>query len=246
MDAQVPHLRKYTDKYRSIYPGAKQIIVKSDMPDLFQSYKKHGKLMEGPAELLAKEMSLTPPPRLLVHAFSNGGAYSLTGIGNYLNKVESLNNAPTSTTCLILDSTPGTTSLRLALAAVTTPIKGLFARLAAKFFFTVILVVLIVYHKVTGQEHLIDKVRKDLNNPRLLPWMSKETPRLYIYSDSDKMIPSSAVDEHIAEAKQMGLNARGEFFQGSEHVAHGRRYPERYWEAIQSLWREALRFSVKN
>lgn len=71
--------------------------------------------------------------------------------------------------------------------------------------------------------------------------MSKATPRLYLYSDTDLVIPSKAVEEHIAEAKQEGFDVQAELFHGSAHVSHARKDPERYWGAIRSVWDKAVK-----
>ena len=87
----------------------------------------------------------------------------------------------------------------------------------------------------------IAKIRKELNVPNILPWTDERTPREYLYSSTDRGVRSSAVEEHIAEAKEKGLAVREEKFVGSSHVAHVRKDPTKYWNAIEAVWVEALK-----
>ncbi len=89
------------------------------------------------------------------------------------------------------------------------------------------------------KQGVIDELRAQLNNPLILPWTTASTPRLYLYSDTDRMIARHAVEEHIALAKTAGLNTHVVLFHGSPHVAHARTHPEKYWEAVKSTWAEA-------
>lgn len=86
---------------------------------------------------------------------------------------------------------------------------------------------------------LLVRLRNALNDEHLLPWATKKTCRLYIFSDTDKLVQHSAVLEHIAEAKALGLNVQGVEFMGSPHVAHMRQNPTRYWKAVEDVWNQA-------
>lgn len=87
----------------------------------------------------------------------------------------------------------------------------------------------------------IANIRRELNVPNILPWTDERTPRVYLYSSTDRAVRSSAVEEHIAEARQKGLVVRAEKFVGSSHVAHVRKDPTKYWNAIEAVWMEALK-----
>ena len=65
------------------------------------------------------------------------------------------------------------------------------------------------------------------------------TPRLYLYSQADEMVPWTEVEEHAEEARKAGLDVRMERFEGSPHVAHARTDPERYWGAVKKVWEDA-------
>ena len=88
------------------------------------------------------------------------------------------------------------------------------------------------------------KMRTTLNKYLLLPWFSKHTPRLYLYSQADEMVPWTEVEEHAEEARKAGLDVRMERFEGSPHVAHARSDPERYWGAVKKVWEDATASSA--
>ncbi|KAG1856125.1 hypothetical protein F4604DRAFT_1798866 [Suillus subluteus] len=48
------------------------------------------------------------------------------------------------------------------------------------------------------------------------------------------------VTQHAETAKERGMDARCELFEESEHVAHIRVEPERYWASVQDIWAAAI------
>lgn len=90
-----------------------------------------------------------------------------------------------------------------------------------------------------GTEVIGTQYLEALLNPRLLPWMNSETPRLYIFSKKDEITPWQSIQQHAEAAKTSGLNIRCEIYEDSDHVAHMRHDPERYWTSIQDLWQAA-------
>jgi hypothetical protein len=80
----------------------------------------------------------------------------------------------------------------------------------------------------------------ELWNSRILPWMGLHTPRLYLFSRADKFIPWQDVTHHAETAKERGMHVHCELFEESEHVAHLRVEPERYWSSVQEIWKTAI------
>jgi hypothetical protein len=63
------------------------------------------------------------------------------------------------------------------------------------------------------------------------------SPRLYIYSTDDRMVPFTSVEKHISILKiNPSFDVSVEKFSGSQHVQHERQDPERYWKAIENVW----------
>ena len=209
-------------------------------------------------DLLRKEgMFSAAPPSLLIHVFSNGKlifsrSESKTRGNNFLGgglqlvelsrMLESTSPIPGSSppTAIIYDSVPGKIELVPTLAAFTAPIKSTLGKLIISIPLTVLYYVLLAITFVMRKRPWFDELRERLNAARVLPWTNEDTPKLYIYSDTDKLVQENAVAEHIAQAKELGRNVRAELFKGSAHVSHARHDKERYWAAVQSVWAEAV------
>ena len=95
-------------------------------------------------------------------------------------------------------------------------------------------------HLVDGTPPFFINMRQDLNSENLVGWMSKKTPRLYLYSEKDDLIAPDAVHEHAEEAIAKGFIVKLEKFAESKHVSHARTYPERYWGEIKAVWERAV------
>lgn len=142
-------------------------------------------------------------------------------------------------TCIIIDSAPGKGGIRTALEAFTISIKSRILKAIAYVLLGAWMFLYTLTLTLRRKQGPIEEIRSKLNNPLILPWTTANTPRLYLYSDADRLIPYHAVEEHVALAKTIGLNAHAVQFHGSPHVAHARTHPEKYWEAVKSTWAEA-------
>lgn len=91
-----------------------------------------------------------------------------------------------------------------------------------------------------GKQLVTEVLKSSLNNPRVLPWSNKRTPRLYIYSKTDELIQWQYVDDHINHLRRLGMDVQAEVFEDSPHVAHARTDPSRYWTAVARLWKSAI------
>lgn len=142
----------------------------------------------------------------------------------------------------VVDSTPGSTSVRGNLgpwsramtigAGVTGPVLGRVGQgLAAVF--------LLLAHGLmwlAGHEGPAVASSRATNDATLSPLTAH---RIYMYSPSDEIIQSWAVEEHAAEARARGYQVELQRFEGSPHVGHMRAHPERYWGAIKEAWDRA-------
>jgi len=84
-----------------------------------------------------------------------------------------------------------------------------------------------------GKEPFL-QMRGDLLNPTLIPLTA---PRLYFYSMSDPLVSGETVEQHIEEARQVGvttiLTKRDD---RAAHVNHLGVDPIGYWAAVRKLW----------
>ena len=142
---------------------------------------------------------------------------------------------------IIFDSTPAPLTLPLAIRAFTASTRNRLKKYLMALGLTFALFLSFVFRNLTRRPETISVMIKQLNDPWLLPWTSLRTPRMYFYSDGDRIVPSRAVEEHAAWARMAGYPVHMLNFGKSAHVSHARDYPERYWEAVRSLWLESVR-----
>lgn len=247
MGAQLRHLQNYTHAYTKLYPNASQIVVRCN-PDVFWTTTgtRQRRLMPVIDALEAlhcfpSSSSVQPPPRILTHVFSNGGSLQMTLLGHMLQrKYGSALIQRFITSALILDSCPATGNLKTIKLAFSAVIRNPILKV-------IVLTMMYTMHfiglglsLVLGKRiMLMENLRIEMWNPRVLPWMGLHTPRLYLFSRNDKLIPWQDVTQHADTAKEHGMDARCELFEESEHVAHIRVEPERYWASVQDIWAAA-------
>ncbi|KAG0708697.1 hypothetical protein DFH29DRAFT_891629 [Suillus ampliporus] len=249
LGGQLGHLRNYTRAYAKLYPNAAQIVVQCNS-DLFWTTRsirtRNLEPVINALEALHCLPSSSPaqlPPRILTHVFSNGGSLQMTLLGHMLQRKYRSASVPKSfTSALILDSCPAVGNLTLMKLAVCTVIRNPIVRL-------IVLAIVHTEHSIRfGLSLLFDKrmimlenLQIEMWNPRILLWMGLHTPRLYIFSRKDKLVPWQEVMRHAETAKKCGMDVRCELFEESEHVAHMRVEPERYWSSIQEVWAAAAK-----
>ncbi|KAF7984498.1 hypothetical protein HWV62_13641 [Athelia sp. TMB] len=177
------------------------------------------------------------PSVILIFGWSGG--FQLVELAHMMRGVET--EGPRPPTAIIFDSLPGQMELFGAFAAILAPVKSKLLKYASFLPFAFVYYIINLWSFLTRAEPMFDRLRNSLNDERLLPWTTKRTPRLYLFSDTDKLVEHAHVLEHIAEAKGIGLNVKAVEFKGTPHVAHARRDPETYWKAVEDVWAEAVR-----
>lgn len=193
----------------------------------------------------------TPPSqsRLLVHAFSNSGGINLSAA---CSAWRSLQQSITSTEppkpfplqALILDSTPGGISIipefkrwTLGIAASFYSAFPSLPKFINLFLSSIFVIGFFGIPELLGYEIKPSRCRRVINDDRNIPVESK---RLYIYSDADPLIAERDVEGHAKEAMERGYGGvELEKFQGSTHVGHMRKDPERYWSVVEGFWRRS-------
>lgn len=150
---------------------------------------------------------------------------------------------------VVFDSSPGLGSLSLTLRAFTAPYKSWWKKWPAyAFIFTLYgfswlfrLCAELALRLLSTLAHPVSNSL--LRRPPILLTLSKylttslpPVPRLYLYSTTDLLIPLADVEAHADAAKERGVQVRMEKFEGTDHVAHARREPERFWGAVKEVW----------
>ena len=123
---------------------------------------------------------------------------------------------------VIFDLCPDRGGLEVIQRTFTNTVHNPILRQLASAFIILFYIYTVLVYWLFGKKTTILKMKATLNKYLLLLWFSKHTPRLYLYSQVDEMVPWTEVEEHAEEARKAGLDVRMERFEGSLHVAHAR------------------------
>ncbi|GAA5916646.1 hypothetical protein JCM6882_001570 [Rhodosporidiobolus microsporus] len=261
MDAQLKHTQKYLDAYRQLYPTSAILLIRSNQRDFYSLGNRLARSLAPAVDLLRAHASTGatddariagPQSKILVHVFSNGGSLTLKELNELLRRPSSstkstaadgqplLASAKTPfegvpARAIVFDSCPGHSTLRLTLRAFTAPIKSPLVKYPAMAVFTLLYGVTALWDILLRRPPVLVRLSTYLNTPTLFP----PIPRLYIYSRSDRLVPSTDIEAHAAAAEKNGVRVAREEFEGTSHVAHVRAGADRYWGAVRRLWEES-------
>jgi len=228
-----PQLSRYVAKYSELYPSARIVPFGSPYSDFLpwpirlQTQKEEGfdRILEAcpPGE--------TGTNGVLVHIFSNGGAYRFCLMATrYLLTTHS----PLPIRALILDSAPSPSSPGSKAHALITGmgLTGLVRLLSLAVLYPALSLEW-MWTFVTWQNEFVSFARKVLNDPAVV---KRSAARVYIYSHEDKVVHWRGVEAHAEEARRQASRVETETFEGSQHVSHSKVEPERYWNTIRRTW----------
>jgi hypothetical protein len=230
MNALPKHVAKYTSTYEKLFPSSRILVIVTTTAHILTQPERQRIKDLKPALFIIQ--AIQPQEKVLLHAFSNGGASAIWTIAR-THRARTGRCLPVSKT--VLDSTPGSQSYEISLAAFTVALpKNVIVRAIGSLVLRVFLGMWYVYDLVTRSEKFIDKIRNGLNDTRLF---DVGVERLYVYSMADKLVPWEAVEEHAREAEGMGFKVRMEKYRESGHCAHLLNDEKRYWGAVvETLW----------
>ncbi|KAK2016497.1 hypothetical protein LZ32DRAFT_510901, partial [Colletotrichum eremochloae] len=233
MSAQDVHIAKYTSRYMALYPSASILLVKC--PFIHTLSTRISKRDIKPAVPVIRTLADSTPssearPQLLLHVFSNGGA---TNFAKFLDLYADADRAgrlalPPHVT--LYDSCPGGFHWMRSYRAISASMPRILAPLAHVF-----IGLFWLLHVPFGRTGFFGKMWAALRQKALL---ASERRRAYLYSKEDRMIHWADVERHAEESKQVGFNVRAERFEGSQHVAHSKLNPSRYWALVREVWDE--------
>jgi hypothetical protein len=170
--------------------------------------------------------------------FAPAGALKLVSLGRILSSRFRASDVLVPS-ALIIDSAPGSPSVKHAIRAFSSAITNPLVLYLVAFAIYIVSGYGYLIHILFGRKAALDKLREDLLNPCILPWMTSNTPRLYVFSKADEMVQWDRVKAHVEEAKARHIDVRSELFEKSRHVAHLKDDPERYWDAVRIVWDQA-------
>jgi hypothetical protein len=259
-DGSPRNISKYVDGYKTLYPTSRIIVVLSKTLSLFINTRagiqksNHPVVLalphppsqsntkpNGPTANGSPPQPVPDQPKVLIHAFSNGGGINLVHLSRLYHSIYRI-FLPHS--LLVLDSAPGghryisersrwALVMTNALASVLPLPRFMLNALASIWVFFSLGMA-----EVFGLENEAKFCRRCLNDPALF---QGGNGRLYVYSESDEVIGWEAVEEHAADAKGKGWKVSCEKYTDSAHVSHMRANPGKYWGDVAAAWDEAVR-----
>jgi hypothetical protein len=236
MSALPRHAQKYTSVYRSRYPNATIVHITTTLQDmiLFTNGARRRELAPALDVIAASKTASSSPqtePRVLLHLFSNGGAYTAAQLANaYVQKTGS----PLPLSAMVLDSAPGRATYQSGFRAITLalPRSSIVWRIIGICFAHLLLVTLLLF-EWCGSGGKIEDARRALNDRHLI---DHRAARLYLYSKEDLLVSQSDIEDRAAEAEKCGLGVHSVLFEGSGHVSHAIADPKSYWAAVEKCW----------
>ncbi|PLN78766.1 putative indole-diterpene biosynthesis protein PaxU [Aspergillus taichungensis] len=255
MNAPARALAKYVAEYRRLAPTARIIFILSSSNDFmlrFTQWAQEARLAPAVKALLASSPSTpedgentnTNPP-VYIHMFSNGGVFTTIHLLAAYRKATG--GTPLRVSSTVIDSAPGEATVTAAVKALSfslprTWVLYFFGRFLLRVFFTVGFLM----RRISGAPDAVKVARRAINSARLVRGpvaspSSSSSPeglntlprRCYIYSDVDELVDWRDVERHADDAEAKGWKVRREKFLGTDHVAHMRVDPERYWGVVK-------------
>lgn len=253
MGARDSHIAKYLLQYQALFPTAPILLLRSEPRHFISPSGNVADFSGAVAPFLSIFPELGAPtadtkhtttpakhPRLLIHGWSNGGAYSLyhlrcalalSASASRLQLQPQLQLPPYT---LVLDSTPGTFRYRAVYRAFATGLTGIARWLAAPIFHA-LCVLYWLQHEIVGRRRTgpLALASAALNDGAA---HASELRRTYVYGDADRLVHWEDVEMHAAAAEGKGFLVKTERFEGGQHVAHLRVDAGRYWRVVRETW----------
>lgn len=228
MGAQLRHVSKYTAVYSKLYPKARILLITPSWPDFI--YRSNSTQQHHLAVAVAT-IRADSRAKLFAHLFSNGGSKQLNTLNAAFVK-ETGKLLPIQ--ALVLDSAPGRAAFWRSVWTILLTLPRQWYLRPLLFIISILTVgAFWLLSHLTGSRDVIEQVRQDLNDTRL---MALGARRCYIYSDADESVEAKDVEDHVDDARRKGWVVSTEKFVGSAHVGHMRQDSARYWKIVKELW----------
>ncbi|KGO46792.1 Protein of unknown function DUF829, TMEM53 [Penicillium expansum] len=233
MNAPPRALAKYVVEYRRLVPSARIVFVRSSSGDFIWRLGAQARKARVAPAVEAMRGLVTPENPVFVHFFSNGGMSSTTHL---LQAWKDATGTPLPMSAMILDSAPGSPSLRADFKAFSFALPRMWILwLLGKFLLFALLVLFKLIHSSSVFPDPTSLARKLINDNSLVQAANLDgtLSRCYIYSDTDDLVNWRDVESHAVDAEAEGWVVRREVFKNSPHVGHMRAEPDRYWGIVR-------------
>ncbi|KAJ2973577.1 hypothetical protein NQ176_g6528 [Zarea fungicola] len=243
MGARESHIAKYVHKYRDIFPTSRILVAQCPFTHVCMPFLAWTQIR--PAVPILKEVVQSEPkelteddsssiasadkalPRVLIHAFSNGGISTTLFLYDALKRT--LGSLVLPHHVFIFDSCPGTFKWRNTARALMQVLPHWTSPAIHAILFSIWL----FYRVVPVVQPRQNVNSRTIRNPRLQIF---EVRRTYLYGTEDLMIPPADIEHEAGLAAQAGFHVRLEPFEGATHVAIPMLHPDRYWRVIRETW----------
>ena len=171
---------------------------------------------------------------IFFHVFSNGGAFLYQHVSLAMQQA----NTPLKVKGVIFDSAPGERRLTALFKAISAIIGGHpVLNIPMSFFITIFLSVLWFFEVIAHAFGLGYPVQ---TNPIALAEEAYSWPQLFLYSNTDTLIPASDVEKFASRRAERGVRVQLVLFTNSPHVKHYTTYPDVYVNTVCSFMHECL------
>ncbi|TQW00150.1 indole-diterpene biosynthesis protein PaxU [Cordyceps javanica] len=244
MGARENHIAKYVQEYRVIFPTSRILVAQCPFTHVVMPFLAWTQIR--PAVPILKEVVESEStqrlknddasvltgdpttPRVLIHAFSNGGISTTLFLYNALKR--SLGGQfALPQHVFIFDSCPGTFKWRNTARAI----MKILPRWSSPAVHAVLFSIWLFYRVVPVLQPRQNVNSRTIRNPRFQEF---EVRRTYLYGTDDQMIPPTDVEHEAGLAAEAGFNVRLERFEDATHVAIPMLHPERYWRVVKESW----------
>lgn len=225
---------KYLAKYSAIYEEKSCITLRYTSPVECLFWKRHRMRDIGSrlVQVIA-DMNLNEHP-IFFHVFSNGGAFLYQHVSIAMEQLET----PLKVKGVIFDSAPGERRLTSLFRAISAILGGQpFTNLPMSFVITIFLSILWLFEIIT--ESWKDGCRVP-TDPLALAEETHSWPQLFLYSNTDDLIPAKDVEKFASRRAERGVKVQMVRFTDSPHVKHYASYPEIYVNIVCSFIHECL------
>lgn len=236
LNALPRHIAKYTLVYRALYPTSTILLTTTSWHDW--AYRSRAAQDAALTPVVEYILSLPETAKILLHIFSNGGAWTATQVA-LKYKLKTAKPLPISK--MIFDSSPGIGGYRRTTTAFAISLPGWRQNPIHRFIGLVSIHVGFAISFMIGaillrKENPAIILRRHLNDNTLFDGAAA---RLYIFGDKDIMVPPEEVVAHAVWAKAAGWKVSQERYAESGHVTHAAVDGKRYWAAVERLWEDS-------
>lgn len=221
------HVAKYVNTHRQRYPQAQILVLESTVGDMMYTPYSVQRTRLHPVVDLLKGIAASNQ-EILLHVFSNGGSNTAVQLAEAWRTTQS---SPFPVTSMVLDSCPGSPSLKLAADAVVSSSPKSTHWWVIIFAWAVV-VPFVAFPQLLGGPNVVASLRERLNDVQLF---STKTRRVYLCSSTDLMVPQEDVVSHCESARSAGYDANLVKIDDSAHVSHVMKDPSRYWSAVEDV-----------